>query len=50
MLAVEVSNCFSALSEKEKSDWQLFKENFNATAATNPGIARPSRKPWISQK
>ena len=49
LFAVEVSNRFSALSEEDKSDWQLFKDNINAIAAINPGIARPSRKPWISQ-
>ena len=49
LFAVEVSNRFSALSEEDKSDWQLFKENFSTIATSNPGIAKPSKKPWISQ-
>jgi len=48
LLAVEVSNCFSSRAKEDMSDWQLFKENLNTIAATNPGIAKPSKKPWIS--
>ena len=49
LFAVEVSNRFAALSEEDKSDWQIFKENFNKVATSNPGIAKPAKKPWISQ-